>query len=197
MTGLSEKNAGRDKLYLRLIVTVSVIVFLLILFLSGLPRAENIPAFVKFLPVLNAFLNGTCTVILLVSFYFIRRKKVSIHKKLNITAVVLSTVFLLSYVLFHSFGVETRYGDLNHDGIVDASELSVAGNLRTVYFGILITHIILAAIVLPLVLLSLYRGLTNQVVLHRRIVRWSFPVWLYVTISGVIVYLMISPYYNF
>lgn len=192
-----EIKGGRDKFYLRLIGTVSVIVFLLVLVLSRLPRAESVPAFVKYLPVLNAFLNGTCTVILLISFYFIRRKKVEIHKKLNLTAVGLSTIFLLSYVTFHSFGVETRYGDLNHDSIVDAVEKAQAGNLRMVYFAILSTHIILAAIVLPLVLLSLYRGLTNQVRLHKKIVRWSFPVWLYVTVSGVIVYLMISPYYNF
>jgi putative membrane protein len=188
---------GRDKFYTRLIGVVSVVVFLLVVLLSQLPKTANIPSFVKYLPRLNAILNGTCTVILLTSFYFIRRKKVSIHKRLNITAVVLSTVFLLSYVLFHSFGVETRYGDINHDGIVDALEKDQAGNLRMVYFVILSTHIVLAAIVLPLVLLSLYRGITNQVSLHRKIVRWSFPVWLYVTTSGVIVYLMISPYYNF
>jgi putative membrane protein len=192
-----EIKEGRDKFYLRLIATISVIIFLLILVLSQLPKAESVPPFVKYLPVLNAFLNGTCTIILLISFYFIRRKKIEIHKRLNISAVVLSTIFLLSYVLFHSFGVETRYGDLDHNGVVDATEIALAGNMRTVYFGILITHIILAAIVLPLVLLSLYRGLTNQVKLHRKIVRWSFPVWLYVTISGVVVYLMISPYYNF
>lgn len=197
MSIVPEVKNNRDKFYLRLIATISLIVFLLVLFLSRLPKAESIPPFVKYLPKLNAFLNATCTLILLISFYYIRRKKVEIHKKLNITAVALSTVFLLSYVLFHSFGVETKYGDLNHDGMVDAIEKASAGNLRMVYFGILITHIILAAIVLPLVLLSLYRGLTNQVALHRKIVRWSFPVWLYVTISGVIVYLMISPYYNF
>jgi putative membrane protein len=197
MNNALEIKDSRDKFYLRLIATISIIVFLLVVILSQLPKAESIPSFVKYLPVLNAFLNGTCTIILLVSFYFIRRKKVWIHKRLNISAVVLSTIFLLSYVLFHSYGVETRYGDLDHNGVVDAVEKNLAGNMRMAYFGILITHIILAAIVLPLVLLSLYRGLTNQVQLHRKIVRWSFPVWLYVTISGVIVYLMISPYYNF
>ena len=86
---------------------------------------------------------------------------------------------------------------LNLQAELDETEKALAGNTRMVYFVILISHIILAAIVLPLVLLSLYRGLTNQVALHRKIVRWSFPVWLYVTISGVVVYLMISPYYSF
>jgi putative membrane protein len=146
---------------------------------------------------LNALLNGTCSILLITSFYFIKRKKIAVHRRLNITAVILSTIFLLSYVTFHSFGVETRYGDLNHDGIVDAAEKAQAGMLRPIYLTLLTSHIILAAIVLPLVLLSLYRGLTNQVALHKKITRWSFPIWLFVTVSGVIVYLMISPYYNF
>lgn len=105
------------------------------------------------------------------------------HRKLNIAACVLSTIFLLSYVTFHSFGVETKFPADNP--------------LRPVYLSILISHIILAAIVLPLVLLSLYRGLTNQVDSHKKITRWSYPIWLYVTITGVVVYLMISPYYQF
>ena len=197
MNDALEIKEGRDKFYLRLIATLSIVVFLLVVVLSQLPKAETIPSFVKYLPVLNAFLNGTCAIILLVSFYFIRRKKIWIHKRLNITAVILSTIFLVSYVLFHSYGVETRFGDLDHNGVVDEVEKALAGNMRLIYFGVLISHIILAAIVLPLVLLSLYRGLTNQVQLHKKIVRWSFPVWLYVTISGVIVYLMISPYYSF
>jgi len=187
----------RDKIYFRWIIAISFVVFLLVLVLSRLPRAENVPAFIPFLPKLNAFLNGACSIILVVSFYFIRRKKIKIHRTLNLIAVSLSTIFLLSYVLFHSFGVETRYGDINHDGIVDAIEKSQAGILRSVYLTLLSTHILLAAIVLPLVLLSLYRGLTNQVILHRKITHWSFPIWLYVTVSGVFVYLMISPYYNF
>jgi putative membrane protein len=149
------------------------------------------------LPKLNALLNGACSVLLLISYYFIRSKKVSIHRKLNITAVILSTIFLLSYVTFHSFGVETHFGDVNHDGIVDAAEKAQAGIMRPIYLSLLTSHILLAAGVLPMVLLSLYRGLTNQVALHRKITRWAFPIWLYVTISGVIVYLMISPYYNF
>jgi putative membrane protein len=185
------------RFYFWLIIGISSFVFLLVLFLSQIPKAEHIPAFVPYLPTLNAYINATCTVLLLISFYYIRKKQIATHKKLNLLAVGLSTVFLLSYVTFHSFGVETRYGDLNHDGFVDAAEMADAGVLRPVYLSILLTHIVLAAFVLPLVLLSLYRGLTNQVQLHRKITRWSFPIWLYVTISGVIVYLMISPYYNF
>jgi putative membrane protein len=194
---ISEVKLSRDKTYLRLIIGVSVVVFLTVLILSRLPRAEVIPSFVPFLPKLNALINAACSIILVMSYYFIRKKKIKIHRALNITAVALSTVFLLSYVTFHSFGVSTLYGDLNHDGLVDAVEKSEAGILRTFYLTLLSTHIVLAAVVLPLVLVSLYRGLTNQVMLHKKITRWSFPIWLYVTVSGVIVYLMISPYYNF
>jgi putative membrane protein len=192
-----EIKIARDRIYLRWIIAISLAIFLTILFLSRVPKVEHIPSFVPFLPKLNAFLNGICTVILLISYYFIRRKKVKIHRRLNLTAVGLSTIFLLSYVTFHSFGVETRYGDINHDGMVDAIEKSNAGIARPIYLTLLSTHILLAAVVLPLVLLSLYRGLTNQVTSHRKIARWSFPIWLYVTVSGVLVYLMISPYYNF
>ena len=174
---------SKHKLYLRIIYFVSAVVFLLIVFLGQLPKAKLIPDWAKALPVLNAFLNGTTTIILLISLYFIKNKKVEIHKRLNLLASVLSTIFLLSYVTFHSFGVETKY--------------PVDNPLRPLYLVILISHIILAAIVLPLVLISLYRGLTNQVQAHRKIVRWSFPIWIYVTISGVIVYLMISPYYQY
>jgi putative membrane protein len=93
--------------------------------------------------------------------------------------------------------VETRFGDVNHDGVVDVVEKTNAGSLRYIYFFILFSHIMLAAVVLPLVLISLYRGLTGQIAKHKKITRWSFPIWLYVTTTGVIVYLLISPYYNF
>jgi putative membrane protein len=172
-----------ESFYRRLIYFISAVVFLLILFLSRLPKSDNIPSWAAMLPLMNAFLNGSTAIILIFSLYFIRKKNITVHRRLNIVACVLSTVFLLSYVTFHSFGVETKYpSDQPY---------------RQFYYFVLITHIILAAVVLPLVLLSLYRGLTNKIDSHKRITRWSFPIWLYVTISGVIVYLMISPYYSF
>ena len=174
---------ANDTFYKRLIYIISIVVFLLVVILSQLPKQSEIPAWVAILPKLNAILNATTTLLLIFSLYFIRKKNIPMHKKLNITACALSTVFLLSYVTFHYFGVETKF--------------PVDNPMRPVYLIILITHIILAAVVLPLVLLSLYRGLTNQVNSHKKITRWSYPIWLYVTITGVIVYLMISPYYQF
>jgi putative membrane protein len=175
--------ARNDSFYKRLIYIVSVAVFLAVVVLNRLPKQAGIPDWVKVLPTLNALLNGTTSVLLILSLYFIRKKNIDMHRRINLLACVLSTVFLLSYVAFHAF-----YGD---------TTFPKDHPWKYFYYFILASHIILAAIVLPLVLLSLYRGLTNQVVSHKKITRWSYPIWLYVTVTGVIVYLMISPYYTF
>ena len=172
-----------DKLVFRIIVAISVFVFVTILVLSLLPQSAVIPAYAPWLPKLNALINGTCSLLLIVSLYNIKKKNILMHKRLNITAFVLSSLFLVSYIWFHSFGIKTSFPTDN--------------SLRPVYLFILISHIILAAIVLPLVLLSFYYGITMQVQKHRKLTRWSFPIWLYVTVTGVVVYLMISPYYRF
>lgn len=180
---IADNLRSKETFYKRFIWIASLAVFGVVVLLSQLPKSETVPAWAKFLPMLNAVLNATTTVLLLISLYYIKKKEVETHKRLNLVACLLSTIFLLSYVLFHSFGVETKYPADNP--------------LRPVYLFILVTHVILAAVVFPLVLFTVYRGLTNQVASHRKIVRWSFPIWLYVTVTGVIVYLMISPYYKF
>jgi len=174
---------NKDRNYLFLIFGISFLVFALVVILSQLPQAEIIPQYVKYLPTLNAFINATCSLILITSFFAIKKRKIQLHKRLNISAFILSSIFLMSYVIFHSFGIETKFPAENP--------------LRPVYLIVLISHIILAAGVLPLILIAFYRGLNYQNEKHRKIVRWAFPVWLYVTISGVVVYLMISPYYSF
>ena len=121
--------------------------------------------------------------LLLVSLYQIKGGNIQTHKILNIMTFILSSLFLVSYIIFHATGIRTSYGG---EGIV-----------KYIYYFILITHIILAAVVLPVVLLSFYSGLKMNVPRHRKLVRWSFPIWLYVTVTGVIVYLMIAPYYTF
>lgn len=133
--------------------------------------------------MLNAVINSICSILLITSYIAIRNKRVTIHKRLNITTFLLSAIFLISYVVYHYFMTDQSYGG--------------QGVIRTVYFVILISHILLAAAVLPLILLSFYYGLGNNISKHRKIVRFAFPIWLYVTISGVLVYLMISPYYTF
>lgn len=172
-----------DKKAFRLVLAVSIVVFILVVILFNMPKAETIPGFVKYLPGFNATINGTCSLLLMISLYQIKRRNIQAHKKLNISTFLLSTLFLLSYVTFHAFGIETRFPADNP--------------ARPFYLFILLTHILLAAIVLPLVLWSFYLGFKNNVEKHRRLTRWSFPIWLYVTLTGVIVYLMISPYYTF
>jgi putative membrane protein len=188
-----------DKFIFRFVAGVSIAVCLLVFILSLkiIPRPNPVPSFTILLPKLNAILNGTCSVLLLLSLYFIKQKNIIMHKRINVVAFILSLLFLISYVLFHYLSPETRYGDTNGDGIVSTAEKAAAGSMRTIYFAILIPHIVLAAAVLPLILLSFYRGLQMQVEKHKKLVRWAFPIWLYVTVTGVIVYLMISPYYHF
>lgn len=188
-----------DKLIFRIVAGVSIFVFLVVVILNRkiIPSPEVLPSYTYFLPKLNAFINGTCSILLLISLYFIKRKNIAMHKRINILAFFLSSLFLVSYIYFHYLAPETKFGDIDHNGQLSADEIDVAGGIRYFYYAILITHIILAAGVLPLILWSFYRGLQMQVEKHRKLVRWAFPIWLYVTVSGVVVYLMISPYYNF
>ena len=164
---------------------------------SKIIPAPHVPEIVKSFPKFSAIINGLTSIVLIASFLSIKNKKVEWHRAFNYTAMGLSGLFLVLYIATHYFFPDTRFGDLNHDLVVDEAEKAAAGSTRYIYLFILITHITLAATVLPMVLLSFHYGKTNNVVKHRRLTRISFPMWLYVTITGVIVYLMISPYYHF
>lgn len=187
-----------DKTYFKLIAGISIIVLLvvIILQLKLIPAPHPVPDFTYFLPRLNAFINGLCSILLIISLYFIKRKNIEMHKSINFVTFFLSSIFLISYIVFHYLAPETRFGDVNHDGVLSLSEKNTTGSIRYLYYIILVSHIILAACVLPLILLSFYRGLQMQVELHKKVVRFTFPIWLYVTITGVIVYFMICPYYS-
>ncbi|QEM13993.1 DUF420 domain-containing protein [Mucilaginibacter rubeus] len=189
-----------DKFIIRFVAGVTIFVIAVVVLLNRhlIPGPAVAPAFTPYLPMLNAVLNGTCTVLLLLSLYQIKQGNITLHKRLNIVTFCLSSLFLVSYILFHYLmRNEIVYGDLNGDGKLSDVERASAGSLRTIYLVILWPHIILAAAVLPLILLSFHRGLQMQVEKHRKLVRWAFPIWLYVTASGVVVYLMIRPFYHF
>lgn len=189
-----------DKFIIRFVAAVTIFVITVVIVLNRhlIPGPAVAPAFTPYLPMLNAVLNGTCTVLLLTSLYFIKQGNIKVHKRLNITTFCLSSLFLVSYILFHYLmRNDTLYGDANFDGVLSPAERAAAGGMRTLYLSILVPHIVLAAGVLPLILLSFYRGLQMQVEKHKKLVRWTFPIWLYVTASGVVVYLMIQPYYHF
>ena len=129
------------------------------------------------LPTLNVFFNGTTIVLLLLGFGAIRSGKERRHKYLMCTAFAVSTLFLLSYLIYHS-----QVGSVPYQG---------TGLLRVFYFMILVPHILLAAVQLPLILLSIYKALKNQRQAHRVLVKWTYPIWLYVSVSGIVVYLML------
>lgn len=177
--------------------TVAVCALVVVLNQKWIPHPDSFPHFIYSLPKLNAFLNGSCSILLLFSLWAIKNKNIERHKKLNISAFILSVLFILSYVTAHYFIPDTKFGDLNHDEIMSPEESNIVSGIKPLYIIILLSHIFLAVAVLPMVLLSFYYGLTDQREKHKKLTRFSYPIWLYVTVTGVIVYLMIAPYYNY
>jgi putative membrane protein len=171
-----------------------------VLLLVGLMRQVKItlPTGVdlSFLPPFHATLNALTAVVLVVALYFIKQKKVTQHRQAIYVAMGLSILFLLSYVAYHFTAPETLFGDANHDGLVDAAEKAAVGGTRFIYLLLLITHITLAAGILPFILFTFIRAYTNQFDRHRKMARWVFPLWLYVAITGPICYYMLMPYYH-
>lgn len=135
----------------------------------------------SFLPPVYATMNGLTAVFLIAALIAIKNKKVDLHKKLTTSAIVFSVLFLLMYVVYHATSESTPYGG--------------EGTVRSIYFFLLVSHILLSLVVIPLVLITYVRALSGNFERHRKIARVTFPVWLYVAITGVVVYLMISPYY--
>lgn len=174
------------------IVTVVVLVLVTLMRYVDLP----VNADLYFLPPFHATLNALTAVVLIVALYFIKQKNIKRHKQAIYVAIALSTLFLLSYVAYHFTAPPTLFGDSNHDGVVDTAEIAAAGGLRTVYFVLLASHIILAAVIFPFILFTFIRAYTNQFERHKKMARWVFPIWLYVAITGPVCYFMLMPYYG-
>ncbi|MCP3930048.1 MAG: DUF420 domain-containing protein [Bacteroidetes bacterium] len=179
--------------------TIAWVVTVFVLLLVGMMRRIKIELpegwDFCFLPPFHAGVNALTFFVLLVAFYFIKQKRIEAHRKTIYIAVGLSVLFLLSYVTYHITTPETLFGDVNGDRIVSPEEIASVGSIRSVYFFFLITHILLAGIILPFILFTFVRAYTNQVEKHRKMAKWVFPLWLYVTLSGPICYLMLMPYY--
>ena len=143
----------------------------------------------------NAVINSLVALSLLFALLAIKQGKQMLHRNIMLAAMVLSLLFLLSYICHHLFAGETRFGDINHDGTVDALEKAAVGNSRIIYYIILGTHIPLAGIILPFILFTAYRALTGDFARHKKLARITWPIWFYVAVTGVLVYWMISPYY--
>ncbi|MCB0495248.1 MAG: DUF420 domain-containing protein [Cyclobacteriaceae bacterium] len=178
-----------------IIGVLSIAIPLVVAILFFTTKSEVNVSWLHVLPSVNATLNGTTSVVLLLALYFIKNGNEKRHEQLMKFAFILGALFLVSYVLYHATVPSTIFGDTNGDGVLQASEKMEAGSMRSVYLGILLSHILLAVIALPLILTAFYHGLNKNREKHRRIVKFTFPIWLYVSITGVLVYILISPYY--
>ncbi len=169
----------KEKQYKRIIIALSVVIPLAVAILFGV----KVPGVdLTFLPKIYATINGLTAVLLIAAVVAIKNGNVSLHKRLMTTCIALSAMFLLMYVAYHMTSESTSYGG--------------EGILRTFYFIILISHIVLSIVVVPLVLFTYLRSLLGQFERHKKLAKITFPIWLYVAVTGVIVYIMISPYYG-
>ena len=167
-----------DAFWVKIIYVISIVISLAVAFLILGPRPEGIEGSldVSFLPFFNASINGLTTLLLILGYYLIINKKREAHKIVMLTSFGTSSLFLVSYVIYHWF---------------KSGPKPYLGDYETIYYTILITHIVLAAIIIPLALFTLYRGWVADIKRHRKIARITLPIWLYVSVTGVIIYLML------
>jgi len=184
-----------DKKARVLIFLFSGIVFAAVMLLSRVKWEVNLGFDVHLFAKANAILNSCVAGLLIIALIAVKAKNYKLHRNIMLTAMFLSILFLVSYICHHLFAGDTRFGDVDHDGIVTALEKAAVGNSRLIYYIILGTHIPLAGIILPFILFSAYRALTGEYDKHKKLARITWPVWFYVAVTGVIVYWMISPYY--
>ena len=169
-------KSNESKKYNKWIIALSILIPIVVAALFRVKLDLELPIF---LPPIYATINGLTALILVVSFVQIKRGNRKLHERLMKLAILLSVLFLVMYVLYHMTSDSTAYD----------------GNYRAIYLMILISHIVLSVAVIPFVLITYVRAITNDIERHKKIAKISFPLWLYVAVSGVIVYIMISPYY--
>lgn len=184
-----------DKKARNLILVFSVVLFVAITLL-GRVKLHADPGFdIHIFALINAVINSLVALFLLVALVAVKMKNYELHRNIMISALLLSVLFLLSYICHHLLAGETKFGDVNHDEILSQSEKDAVGSRRVIYYIILGTHIPLAGIILPFILFSAYRALTGDFAKHKKLARITWPIWFYVAVTGVLVYWMISPYY--
>jgi len=184
-----------DKKAWILIIILSVVVFTIVSILGRVTVHATLGFNVHIFAKANAIINSIVAVLLLCGLIAVKSKHYFLHKRIMLTSVALSVLFLISYICHHLFAGEARFGDIDHNGILTDAEKVNAGSARLIYYFILGTHIPLAGIVLPFILFTAYRALIGEFDKHRKLVRITWPLWFYVAVTGVIVYLMIRPYY--
>lgn len=187
------KNDSKAK---RLIWIFSFVVFAAVVLLSNYKLNAQLGFDVHIFAAVNAIINTTISLLLIAALIAVKNKQYVIHKRLMIVALVLSIIFLIFYIAHHLLAGEAKFGDANHDGIVSNGELLSVGSMRIVYLLILFSHIFLAAFILPFILFTAYRGLTAEYISHKKIARYTWPLWFYVSVTGPIIYWMIRSYYH-
>lgn len=165
-----------------LIGIFSFVVFAVVVLLVKIKLEVDLGFDVHLFATFNALINSSVSVLLVVALIAVKQKKYLVHKKLMMVALILSVLFLVSYIAHHLFGGETKFGGV--------------GAIRTIYFVILISHILLASIILPFILFTTYRALIAEFPAHKKLAKITWPLWFYVAITGPILYLLINPYYN-
>ncbi len=171
----------KDTLFLLIIGILSVLIPIVVAILIFMPKEGINNLSYSFIPHLNAIFNSATAICLILGYYFIKNNKKSMHRTMMLSAFVLSSLFLVFYIIYHFNVPSTKYLGTSF--------------LKYIYYFLLLTHILLSISIVYFALRSIYFGLTHQYDKHRRISKWTLPIWIYVAISGVIVYLMISPYY--
>lgn len=185
-----------NKSYKIIIWTLSAVIPLAVAVLLFLPQKLSLGDWVYNLPGFHAILNSLTAIVLILGLIFIKQNNIKLHRLMMTIAFVLGSIFLVSYVLYHSSAGSTYYGDIDGSGVVEEIEMTEDYQFwKPIYLLILLSHIGLAVVVVPLVLFAIYFAISNNIERHKKIVKFTFPIWLYVSITGVVVYWMISPFY--
>jgi putative membrane protein len=188
-----QKNDKQAKL---LIGIFSAVVFVAVTFLSKFTLEIELPFDVHIFALINALINTSVAILLVAGLVAIKKRNFLLHKNIMMVAMFLSVLFLVTYIAHHLLAGEAKFGDADHDGIVSEAEGVLVGNTRPFYLVLLSTHIILAATSLPFILFTAYRALTAEFEEHKKLAKRMWPIWFYVAVTGPLVYLLISPYYN-
>lgn len=192
-----EKALADNKSYLKGIYIISAVIPIAVAFLILFPMKWSFAGdWVKMLPAVHATINSLTVFVLVGALAAVKAGNISLHRAFMFAALVLGFLFLISYIVYHSNVESVKYGDFNYDGLVSDQEKALAGTSRTVYLIVLASHILLSIVVVPFVLVAFYFALTQQVEKHKKLVKYTYPIWMYVSVTGVIVYFMIKPFYS-
>jgi len=186
-------NQNLEKKYKPLIIGLSIVIPLVV---AGLFSVKINGYDFSFLPPIYSSINVIVAILLISAVVAIKKGNKILHRKLIRLAILGSLLFLVGYIMYHATSGDTKYGDLNHNGQLEDSERALLGYDALMYYFILITHILLSVAIIPLILLTYLKGWTNNITAHKKIAKYTFPLWLYVAVTGPIIYLMIRRFYE-